>query len=278
MINNFEEHLNNVLETLQDSTLKESMAYSLLNGGKRVRPRLLFALLQDLNVEMETGIEPSLALEMIHTYSLVHDDLPAMDNDEMRRHKPTNHIVYGEGMAILAGDGLLTEAFNVITNSNLNSKIRIECVRILAQNAGPNGMILGQELDTVDQIDSIEQLDRCYELKTGCLFAASLEMAVTISGHFDLQDIARNLGLTLGKVFQYQDDILEFTSTPDDIGKSSTSDLERGKTTVVSLLGLEKAQERTNYLFDEISDLLSQMPLQDNQLESLINTITRRTF
>ncbi len=272
-----ESRLRELVQEYGNTTVQDAMSYSLLSGGKRVRPRLLLSLLADYGIDLDHGLNQACALEMVHTYSLVHDDLPAMDNDDFRRFKPTNHKVYGEGMAILAGDGLLTAAFTTLAKADtVSAMVQMKTVEILARNAGAHGMILGQELDIVDNIDSVEALIQCYEMKTGCLFAAALEMAAVIAGKDDLQDTARTLGLKLGVAFQYQDDILEVTKTSDEIGKSHLSDGEREKSTIVTLLGLKRAQNATEGLFKEIKVLLDRLDLNGTELQKLIEEMIAR--
>ena len=272
-----ESRLRELVQEYGNTTVQDAMSYSLLSGGKRVRPRLLLCLLADYGIDLDRGLNQACALEMVHTYSLVHDDLPAMDNDDFRRFKPTNHKVYGEGMAILAGDGLLTAAFTTLAKADtVSATVQMKTVEILARNAGAHGMILGQELDIVDNIDSVEALIQCYEMKTGCLFAAALEMAAVIAGKDDLQDTARTLGLKLGVAFQYQDDILEVTKTSDEIGKSHLSDGEREKSTIVTLLGLKRAQNATEGLFKEIKVLLDRLDLNGTELQKLIEEMIAR--
>ncbi len=272
-----ESRLRELVQEYGNTTVQDAMSYSLLSGGKRVRPRLLLSLLADYGIDLDRGLNQACALEMVHTYSLVHDDLPAMDNDDFRRFKPTNHKVYGEGMAILAGDGLLTAAFTTLAKADtVSATVQMKTVEILARNAGAHGMILGQELDIVDNIDSVEALIQCYEMKTGCLFAAALEMAAVIAGKDDLQDTARTLGLKLGVAFQYQDDILEVTKTSDEIGKSHLSDGEREKSTIVTLLGLKRAQNATEGLFKEIKVLLDRLDLNGTELQKLIEEMIAR--
>lgn len=279
MLNNFEVYLEDVLSQYGNTQTKSSMAYSLQGGGKRLRPALLSALVKDLGLDHKGAYPCGAALEMIHTYSLIHDDLPAMDNDDFRRHKPTNHKVYGEGQAILAGDALLTAAFEIVADSeSLSSHQKVKIIKILSKNAGANGMILGQELDTEDNIHSLEDLNKCYELKTGCLFSAALEMATVIAERFELQETASHLGLKLGLAFQYQDDILEATTSFDTLGKSASSDLDRDKTTIVSLLGLEEANKLTDSVFDSMLKLINSLNLQENSLIKLIEKMTQRTF
>ncbi|MBK2402503.1 MULTISPECIES: polyprenyl synthetase family protein [unclassified Erysipelothrix] len=260
----------------ETSVVKEAMSYSLMSGGKRLRPQLLLAMLQDFGCDYQIGLYPACALEMVHTYSLVHDDLPAMDDDDMRRFKPTNHKVFGEGVAILAGDALLTGAFTALSQASLDADVLGKCFEILARNAGSNGMILGQELDIDDQIQHIDDLVACYNLKTGCLFAAAFEMAAVIAGQDAYQKLAHELGLSLGVAFQFQDDLLEVTKSSEEIGKSNQSDAERDKTTVVSLLGLEQARTLTESYFSSIKDLLRKMNIENGNLKQIIDEMMSR--
>ena len=251
MINEFENALKNTIEE-KGSLVKEAMNYSLLAGGKRIRPMILLSLLEDLTHDYKYGISSAIALEMIHTYSLVHDDLPAMDNDDFRRHKPTNHKVYGEGMAILAGDGLLNDAFLTILKGNYPADVAVSLIEILGRNAGPEGMILGQEIDIQNKFETLDELTHSYQLKTGCLFAVAFESALVLANKPELQAKGRQLGYNLGIYFQYQDDILEYTSDFESMGKNLESDEDRDKHTIVTFLGLDEAIKTADKLFESI--------------------------
>ncbi len=251
MLENFENALKTHIDE-KGSVIKEAMNYSLLAGGKRIRPMMMLALVNDLMGDSNQAYPAAIALEMIHTYSLVHDDLPAMDNDDYRRHKPTNHKVYGEGFAILAGDALLNDAFMSVIQSDLEADLKVKLLEVLGRNAGPDGMILGQEVDIANAFETLEDLEQAYLLKTGCLFAAALESATLIANREDLQEAAKHLGYQLGIYFQYQDDILEYTSDFEHLGKVLGSDEEQEKKTIVTFLGLEEAQKVTETLFNKI--------------------------
>lgn len=253
MIKEFETALESAIN-VNGSKVKEAMNYSLLAGGKRIRPMMLLALLHDLNCDYKMGIPSAIALEMIHTYSLVHDDLPAMDNDDFRRHKPTNHKVYGEGVAILAGDALLNDAFMMALKTDAPADVILDVIEILGRNAGPEGMILGQEIDIANQFDTLETLTHSYELKTGCLFSAALECASVLANQKILQKQAQRLAFDIGIYFQYQDDILEYTSDFEQMGKNLASDASQDKKTIVTFLGLEAAQSQTAELFKQIQE------------------------
>src|SRR5690625_3046867 len=182
---------------------------------------MLLYLVKDLGYELDKkSYYAAMSVEAIHTYSLIHDDLPALDNDDLRRFKPTNHIVYGEDMAILAGDGLLTLGFELLAEANLDARF----FEVMARNFGISGMILGQELDILDEISNLDALLNTYSLKTGCLFSSALEMAVLLADKEHLLEEVKEIGQLLGIVFQIQDDLLEVKSSEDMIGKSTTSD------------------------------------------------------
>lgn len=270
----FNAHLNFQLNDLAEGTVVKAMQYSYLDGGKRFRPMLLLSLLFDLTSEYSLGLNAACALEAIHTYSLIHDDLPALDNDDLRRFKPTNHKVFGEDIAILAGDGLLTLAFDFISRDKVSHK----CTQTLARCAGVQGMILGQELDLKDNIPTLDVLLRCYELKTGCLFQASLEIACILAERNDKLAIASEIGKQLGIAFQVQDDLLEIIHDEETIGKSSSSDHDRGKTTVTSFLSVDESKALLDTSFNCINDLLNQLDLKHELTHELIRSIDNRTW
>lgn len=278
MQSDFESLLKENLESLKDSSVKTSMAYSLLAQGKRLRPRLLLALLFDLSDQYEPGLYPAIALEMIHNYSLVHDDLPAMDDDDYRRHRLTNHKVYGEAIAILAGDGLLTYAFETVCKTNTDARKIVDCVNVLAKTAGAEGMILGQELDIENKMTDLDSLFASYHYKTGQLFSAAFEMAVILADQKAYLPQAQHLGSQLGIYFQVQDDLLEHTQSFETIGKKVDSDLKEEKVTVVTLLGLEKAQALSKELEMNMIETLQAMPTKNNATLTLIDEIVSRTF
>jgi geranylgeranyl diphosphate synthase type II len=225
--------------------LAESMRYSLEAGGKRVRPLLCLLSAEAVGGAVESALSGALALEYIHTYSLIHDDLPAMDDDDLRRGRPTNHKVFGEGHAILAGDGLLTEAFAVLAETG-----RAEAVALLAEAAGWRGMVGGQALDLEGEeltrqgkAYDLAHLQTIHRLKTGALLRAACELGGLLGGAEAPQRQAlRAYGEALGLAFQIQDDILDATSTAATLGKRAGKDEGRGKITYPSLLGLDGAR------------------------------------
>ena len=230
-----------------DEKLRESMAYSLMAGGKRLRPILLMAAADAVGVDGTRFLPVACALEMIHTYSLIHDDLPAMDNDELRRGKPTNHVVYGEGPAILAGDALLTLAFTVILRQkDVSAEALLRVVDEISRAAGAEGMVGGQMLDleAENRQISIDELRRVHMGKTGALFRAALRSGAILAGAAEdqleaLTAYANHFGLA----FQITDDILDVIGTAEEIGKPVGSDEKNHKSTYVSLTSLEDAQD-----------------------------------
>lgn len=227
--------------------LYDAMNYSLLLGGKRIRPSLTMTILEAFGRQSADYKEILCALECIHTYSLVHDDLPAMDNDDYRRGKLTNHKVYGEGMAILAGDGLLTAAFQLVAANRIAKADQVLAViQVLARCAGPEGMVGGQAFDLMSEGQHIplDELKVLHQGKTGALFSASVEIGLILAqvdsrAYDDFMTYADHLGL----LFQITDDILDVTGTVEDLGKTPGSDLRQDKSTYVSFLGLTGAKE-----------------------------------
>jgi geranylgeranyl diphosphate synthase type II len=232
--------------------LAEAMTYSLKAGGKRIRPVLCMLAAESVGGTAEGALGCAAALEYVHTYSLIHDDLPAMDDDDLRRGKPTCHMVFGEGQAILAGDGLLTEAFtHLASDISLPPSRRVEALRILGEAAGWRGMAGGQSLDLEGEQASrkgqpvgMAQLQVIHRLKTGALLRASLEMGA-VAGNAGTAERAalRSAGEALGLAFQIQDDILDATSTEAEMGKRVGKDQGKGKITYPLLLGLTGAKK-----------------------------------
>ena len=242
--NHLTEELN--VESALDKTLCESMRYSLMAGGKRLRPILLMAAADAVGAKGTDYLESACAIEMIHTYSLIHDDLPAMDDDDYRRGKLTNHKVYGAGMATLAGDALLTLAFEVmLRQSGATPEPILQVVREMSVAAGPDGMVGGQALDleSEDKRISMETLRRMHMGKTGALFRAAIRSGAILGGASAIElsaltEYADNFGLA----FQITDDVLDVTGDEAVIGKPVGSDEKNHKSTYVTLTSLEKAK------------------------------------
>ncbi len=269
---NFEQFLEKVLDNCEDSLVKEAMNYSLLAGGKRIRPRLLFSVANSYGANYHDMMLCGCAIEMIHTYSLVHDDLPAMDNDTLRRGKNTCHIQFDEATAILAGDGLLTYAFELL--SNVESKNALMLVKELAKYSGMNGMILGQTLDVESDHSNYQELVKSHTLKTGCLFACSLRMGAIISDSLNYLDLLEDIGFQLGVAFQIQDDILDYQGSIES-GKSS-SDIANNRNTATSVLGLEGAITEYNRVYQELRSKLTSLPRSFPALDEIIDQLLTR--
>lgn len=232
----------------------EAMKYSVENGGKRIRPVLTLEFCRLCGGDVELCLPLACAVEMIHTYSLIHDDLPCMDNDDIRRGKPSCHIKYGENFALLAGDGLLTYAFNVITNSAIAAEkpaAALNAIKILSELSGVNGMIGGQVIDLKSEGKSvgIDVLSKMDELKTGALIKAACLLGV-VAGNGDSEKYksAETFADKIGQAFQIVDDILDVTADEKVLGKPVGSDKESNKSTYVSLLGIEKSQKMADEL------------------------------
>lgn len=252
----------------------EAATYSLLGKSKRVRPIFCLEACQAFLGADEAALPAAMALEMVHTYSLIHDDLPAMDNDDLRRGQPTNHKVFGEATAILAGDGLLTAAFEVLsTAGSVNPEVRVDWVRELSQAAGMQGMVLGQQLDMDGlQNPKVEDLERLHGRKTGALLAASVVMgAMTAQAPKGTLDLLREFALDMGLAFQIRDDVLDVVGGKE-IGKPVLSDEKNQKATYVSLLGLEEAQRAGEYWYQRA---LKKLKLIDFRFQNRLEEITR---
>ncbi|SDK54130.1 polyprenyl synthetase family protein [Lacicoccus qingdaonensis] len=255
-MNNIDYHINKIddviLTHLEENhvseTIMEASKYSIKAGGKRFRPYLLFAVLDAFGVPLDSGLKTAGAIEMIHTYSLIHDDLPAMDDDDLRRGNPTNHKIFGEAAAILAGDNLLTESFSLIANDKkLSAGDKLELIQMISKSAGQNGMIGGQMLDieAENKESSFEDLEQIHNYKTGKLISAPVNAAAIIADAdekttFHLLKFADYLGI----IFQIRDDILDVTGDVEITGKNTGSDARKDKVTYVSAFGLEGAMDQ----------------------------------
>lgn len=275
----FEAYLEHVLDDVQDSKVKEAMQYSLMAGGKRIRPRLLFAALEAYGVDCALGNRCGAAIEMIHTYSLIHDDLPAMDNDTLRRGLPTCHVKFGEAIAILAGDALLTQAFVLGSSASDDASVNAKITHALASYSGANGMILGQIKDLEGEAQPavhVDELKAIHIYKTGKLLTLPFLCAAYLA-HKE-EDIAtwNEIGRRIGLSFQIQDDILDVTSTVEELGKNINSDLENDKTTYVKLMGIEQAQKEADRYYNEAYELLHTLTLCEEPIHVVFDELTRR--
>lgn len=275
--------LDQYLPLAQDPTqLRAAMRYSLFNGGKRVRPILAYAAALAVKPGINLNlIDPiAAALECLHSYSLVHDDLPAMDDDDLRRGKPTCHIAFTEATAILAGDGLQTLAFNLLTTTDLPAATQIKLIRQLAQGSGVDGMVLGQAIDlaAVDHQLDLAQLETMHRHKTGALIRASVAMGAISAGADDNQLAALDgYAAAIGLAFQVQDDILDVTSDTATLGKQQGADIARNKPTYVSLLGLDAAKAKADELYRQALGALSGFDESAAPLRQLASYIVQRS-
>ena len=260
----------------------EAMRYSALNGGKRIRPFLGTASADLFNVDRPSALRAAAAIEMVHCYSLIHDDLPAMDDDDLRRGKAACHIEFDEATAILAGDALLTKAFEVLADDRThgNSTVRAELILVLAKAAGDAGMVGGQMLDLVaeDHALNMPEITRLQRMKTGALIAVSCEAGAIMGrasekAHHALHAYAHDIGLA----FQIADDLLDVEGDEEEVGKKTGKDAAAGKATFVSLLGRERARAQAGLLADQAAMHLDLFEEKGKLLRDLAYFVVSRT-
>ena len=280
-----QERINTFLATyitqFSSTKLQQAMSYSLLAGGKRIRPILVYLTGQMFDCSLAKLDEAAAAIEMIHTYSLIHDDLPAMDNDSLRRGKPTCHIKYGHAEAILAGDALQSLAFSLLSESqHLDNQVKIDMISELANASGLTGMCLGQSLDLQAEHQSItlEHLQKIHNYKTGVLIKSAVRLGAFASGdiskpYYPLLD---SYAQAIGLAFQIQDDILDVIGEQAIMGKPKGSDIIHEKCTYPALLGLQTAIDMTKQLYDQAIDSLNQIPYNSQPLQDLAGFIINR--
>ena len=259
------------------SDLHESMRYSILAGGKRIRPVLTLEFARLTGMDWRNAVPVACALELVHTYSLIHDDLPCMDDDDLRRGKPTNHKVFGETLAVLAGDALQPEAFRLILSApGLTAEQRANCALILAKAAGAEGMVAGQVIDTLHAPKTEEELTEVHHLKTGAMIAGACMLGVAAAGGEEtLLKAAEEFGYQLGLAFQIRDDMLDVIGNVDEFGKPIGSDREEGKITYVDLLGLEGSQRAVLSCTEKAKAAVKSMD-RDEFLAELADFLTER--
>lgn len=271
-------------ETILPHSLHKSMRYSVFAGGKRVRPILMLAACQAVGGDTERAIPAACAMEMIHTYSLIHDDLPAMDDDDFRRGNPTNHKVFGEAIAILAGDALLTEAFRLISNpafaAGCDPVARLAVIHEIANCAGSCGMVGGQVVDMESEGKSdidLPTVQYIHTHKTGALIKASV-VAGALLGGADEQKLAAitRYGEAAGLAFQIADDILDIEGTTEEIGKDAGSDVARGKATYPAVMGLAAAKVEAKAMMDEAMRALDVFAGEADPLREIAAYIVKR--
>ncbi|HLS06898.1 MAG TPA: farnesyl diphosphate synthase [Bacillota bacterium] len=286
-IKTYQEKINQALEKAvnplkEANRLTDGMLYSLRAGGKRLRPILLMASFESFQEDTNKVMSTATALEMIHTYSLIHDDLPAMDDDDLRRGKPTNHIVFDEATAILAGDGLLTYSFEWIAQDPLLSATeKTTLISWLAKASGPTGMVAGQMLDLLaeDKRVTIDELEKIHRLKTGQLINFAIKAGAFLGGATQEQlDELHIFSTYIGLVFQIQDDILDIVGDEETLGKPVGSDEENEKSTYPALLGLDGAiKHRDNYVA-KAYEALENVQIGESKLFDLTKFLTERKY
>ena len=263
-------------------TLNEAMVYGALLGGKRVRPFLVYAVGEMLSSKLDTLDPIAASIECVHAYSLIHDDLPAMDDDALRRGNATCHVKYDDATAILAGDALQTLAFEVLSTEipSLSAKTQLKIVNTLAKASGEKGMCAGQVLDikAESKMITLSQLETIHNAKTGALILAAVQMGALTKEDITLEEfeLLTQFAVAIGLAFQVQDDILDIISDTETLGKPQGSDQALNKSTYPALLGLRGAQEKAQHLYQEALQALSQLPYNTQLLESFAHYIIKR--
>lgn len=266
-------------EKLPQAGLAEAMRYSLLAGGKRIRPMLVLEFCRIAGGDINAALPTACAVEMLHTYSLIHDDLPCMDNDDLRRGRPTNHKVYGECVATLAGDAMQAEAFHSILSSDLPAERKAKCAEILSGAVGLDGMCGGQYLDMLGEGKALteQELTEINSRKTGALLVAACQMGVAAAGGSELQlASAGHFGAALGMAFQIRDDMLDVLSTQEELGKPIGSDAQENKNTYMALMGEQGCRETVAKLTDFAKNVLSEAFEDTEFLCSLTDKLATR--
>ena len=263
-----------------ETRVVEAMRYSLFAGGKRLRPILCLAASESVGGDLKAAMPAGCALEMIHTYSLIHDDLPAMDDDDLRRGKPTNHKVFGEAIAILAGDGLLTEAFVLLSDYNsLLPERAVQVIGVIAEAASYRGMVGGQVVDILSQNKraDLETVQQMHSRKTAALIAAATESGALAGKGSEAQVAAlARYGRAIGLAFQIADDILDIEGDTELLGKTTGADEARGKVTYPAAVGLERSRQTANEMVNDALAALEGFDDRANPLRSLANYIITR--
>ena len=277
IVNEINQRLKTILNDYPTSKVTEAMLYSLQAGGKRIRPFIVLQVIRAYNQNYHDYIDIACALEMIHTYSLIHDDLPGMDNDDLRRGKPTCHKQFGEATAILAGDGLLNEAVNIIIKTSLASDLKIALISCLYQASGISGMIYGQELDIENENKklSIDKLNTIHHYKTGKLLSCAFQLGGLIASPQDVK-VLKEIGYKVGLAFQIQDDILDVISDSKTLGKPVGSDASNHKETYTTLIGVEASQKEVDKLFKEAIKLVYSLSINHGLIIEIIELLWKR--
>ena len=271
-----------VREQARHAILFEAARYSLLGKAKRLRPLLALAAAEAYGAKMEECIQPVCALELLHTYSLIHDDLPCMDDDDLRRGRATSHKMFGEAIAVLSGDFLLTYAFEVIaTSPYISAEKKVELTMVLSQRSGGDGRVGGQVIDIINEGKQIDwdTLKQIHHYKTAALISASLEFGAILGNACNKdKQMLRNIGNAAGMSFQIIDDILDVTGTESELGKPVLSDIANSKCTAVTLLGIKKAQDTAHALMTIVKNECKSLSITSEIMEELLERLLKRTF
>lgn len=273
---------NAIFSANKTELLRDAMLYSALNGGKRIRPLLVYAAAACFEKSNDPALDNvAAAIECIHCYSLIHDDLPAMDDDNLRRGKPTCHIAFGEATAILAGDALQTLAFDLLSkNIFISAETQLKIIQTLAYHSGASGMVAGQSLDLLAEGKklAISDLDRIHHLKTGALIQASVAMGALAAGCDDQKtlEILDQFASRLGLAFQLQDDLLDVTGNSKNLGKNTGQDEKLQKATYAILFGIDKTTQMINKLMVEAAALLKSLPQNTAFLQLMCDYLISR--
>ena len=266
-----------LLSSVKEGKVKEAMTYSLLAPGKRLRPLLFIYVLKAYQMDYHAYLDIACAIEMIHTYSLIHDDLPGMDNDYLRRGRPTCHKQFDEATAFWAGDALLNLSVNTILNMSIDNDLKVAIMTRLYEASGVNGMIYGQQQDLAfeNQNASLQQLQDIHHHKTGELIAVSMQLAALIAKKDDYQYWTQ-IGFDLGLAFQIQDDILDVVGEDEKLGKKVGSDFDNHKSTYVTLLGIEESQKKVEELFQNCYENVYSMRINHGLILQILTVILKR--
>lgn len=269
------------LENNPDPLLYQAASYSVLNPGKRIRPLLTLAATQSLGGDEEKALYPACAIEILHTYSLIHDDLPCMDDDDLRRGRPTLHKIYPEGQAVLTGDLLLTLAFEILASSpGISSAQIVELIQVLAKKSGGQGMILGQSLDLLGENKTLSwnELSLIHKRKTADLISTCLEFGAILSNKSSLRPTLEQIGEDIGLSFQIIDDVLDIEGEEHILGKPIHSDLENQKITSTSLLGALQAKDKAKKLLTSALQHCKDIGLENSFLTEILPKFVYRNF
>lgn len=278
LISDIEHALNTLIrkENRPFRTLFEAGRYALLNGGKRLRPLLTLLTCDMLGGQPHQAMAPAIAVEMIHTYSLIHDDLPCMDDDDYRRGNPTLHKVYSEAQAVLTGDYLLTLAFEIIANEEaLSAEQRIDMIQCLSKASGAYGLIGGQVVDVLENHTTLDELKELHLNKTGALFSAAVQLgAISANASKDKQKQLALFGSQFGLAYQILNDILDVSSSKALRGCEVSSDVKNGKVTIVTHLGIEEARKEYEEMICRCLNILDKMDEETDELKRLLSSLS----